>query len=246
MTEAKRTSQPTVSELVRKDYRTADVFRKWGINYCCGGGLPLAEACAVKGIDPQLVQQELDAAARSVLLPGALAFDTWPIDFLVDYILYVHHAYLKQTLPALHQHLHAFVTAHEKKYPYLRSVAEVYNDLSAELVDHNNKEEERIFPYLKQVNSTFVRRETYGSLFVRNLGKPLEQEIGREHKRIAALLGQLRDVTGNYSFDEKACTNHQVIYHKLKELDNDLVQHKHLENNILYPRVLEMERSLLQ
>jgi regulator of cell morphogenesis and NO signaling len=81
---------------------------------------------------------------------------------------------------------------------------------------------------------------------VRTLGKPLDQKVAADHKRIFALLMQLRQVTNQYNFKDGACTNHQVIYHKLRELDNDLVQHKHLENNYLLPKVLQMERELLQ
>lgn len=236
----------TVSELVRANYRAADVLRRWGINYCCSGNVSLAEACALKGIEAAAVQEELDAVSRHICLPAGLAYQEWPIDFLIDYIVHVHHAYLKQMLPQLHQQLHGFVKSHQQKYPHLAEVEDVFTDLMNELVEHNNKEEERIFPYLKQISSTYKRRETYGSLFVRTLGKPLHQMIAVDHKRIAALLEQLRTVTSHYRFAEGACTNHQVIYHKLKELDNDLVQHKHLENNILYPRVLQMESDLLQ
>lgn len=246
MTATSISSLPTVSELVQRNYRAADVLRKWGINYCCGGNLPLAEACALKGIDPEAVQKELDAAAQHICLPAGLQYGEWPIDFLIDYIVFVHHAYLKQVLPGLQQQLHSFVNGHLKKYPHLQEVDEVFSDLIVELTEHNSMEEESIFPYLKQISSTYKRRETYGSLFVRTLGKPLDQMVAVDHKRIAALLDRLRSVTNNYQFAEGACTNHQVIYHKLKELDNDLVQHKHLENNMLYPRVLQMEKELLQ
>ncbi|OLY91501.1 regulator of cell morphogenesis and NO signaling [Cnuella takakiae] len=237
---------PTVSELVRRNYRAADVLRKWGINYCCSGNVSLAEACALKGIDEAAVQQDLNAAGRQICLPAGLQYQDWPVEFLIDYIVHVHHAYLKQVLPALHQQLNGFVKGHTKKYPYLQEVGDVFNDLKTELEEHNAKEEERIFPYLRQIASTYKRRETYGSLFVRTLGKPLDKMVAIDHNRIAALLDQLRSVTNQYHFAEGACTNHQVLYHKLKELDNDLVQHKHLENNILYPRVLQMEQELLQ
>lgn len=237
--------QPTVSEMVRQNYRAADVLRKWGINYCCGGNLPLAQACTLKGVDAAAVQAELEAASRHVALPAGIDYRSWPLEFLIDYIELVHHAYLKRMLPALQQQLQSFVAGHIKKYPYLQEVADVFTDLSAELVEHNTKEEESLFPYLRQVNNTYKRRETYGSLFVRTLGKPLDQLVSIDHKRIAALVEELRSVTQHYQFADGACTNHQVIYHKLRELDNDLVQHKHLENNFLYPRVIAMEQELL-
>lgn len=244
-TETKITA-PTVSQIVRNDYRTADVFKKWGINYCCGGNLPLADVCAIKSIDTDLLEGELKTATKTISLPNTLQFNDWPVVFLIDYITYVHHGYLKQVLPALSQHITSFVSGHLKKYPYLAQVEETFTSLASELLDHTQKEEESIFPYVRQIVNTYERKEVYGSLFVRTMRQPLSEIINREHSRISNLLLSLREQTNNYQFREDACTNHQVIYHKLKEFDADLVQHKHLENNILFPEALEMEKSLLR
>jgi regulator of cell morphogenesis and NO signaling len=241
-----KTSLPTVSQMVRDDYRTADVFKKWGINYCCGGNLPLAEACAMKGIDPAVMETDMQAATKTISLPNALRFNEWPVVFLIDYITYVHHGYLKEVMPALSQHITSFVGGHLKKYPYLTKVEETFRTLSAELREHTQKEEESVFPYIRQIANTYDRKEVYGSLFVRTMRQPLSDVISREHNRISGLLLQLREQTAHYRFNDDACTNHQVIYHKLKEFDADLVQHKHLENNILLPKALEMEKSLLR
>ena len=237
---------PSVSQIVRNDYRTADVFKKWGINYCCGGNLPLAEACKLKHIDVSLIEDELKDATKMISIPNALQFNDWPVQFLADYISYVHHGYLRQVLPLLSQTISSFVGGHVKKYPYLSEVEKSFQALAQALTEHTQKEEESIFPYVKQISNTFDRKEIYGSLFVRTMRQPLSEIISREHGRISQLLLLLREQTNNYQFRDDACTNHQVIYHKLKELDGDLVQHKHLENNILFPKVLEMEKSLLQ
>ncbi|WP_162303882.1 DUF542 domain-containing protein [Paracnuella aquatica] len=237
---------PTVSAIVRKDYRAADVFKKWGIDYCCSGNVPLADACAQNGADPQVVQQELDLLADNLLSPEIKAAADWPLDFLVDYLVHVHHAYLKRELPLLRNMLRGFVHNHRQTFPQLREVEDVFNDLAAELADHNQQEEDSIFPYLKQIISTHKRRETYGSLFVRALGRPLGQQVAADHKRIAALQSHLRTVTNGYYFSPDSCVSQQVIYQKFKELDDNLKVHKHLENNLLYPRVLQMERELLE
>jgi len=239
-------AMPTISQIVRSDYRTADVFKKWGINYCCGGNLPLQEACAVKNISLPVIEEDLQAATKTVQLSNSLHFNEWPVFFLVDYILYVHHAYVKQAVPTLRQTLGSFVSGHNKKYPYLAAVEETFQNLSEVLIQHTLKEEESIFPYVKQISYTYERKETYGSLFVRTMRKPLAETIAKEHDRISNLLILLREQTNHYRFKEDACTNHQVIYHKLKEFDADLVQHKHLENNILFPKVLQMEKTLLK
>ena len=236
----------TVSQMVREDYRLADVFKKWGINYCCGGNVALGEVCRLQGLDEDKVEEDIQKATQTVNISSALRFDDWSVDFLVDYITNVHHAYLKQVMSALQQLVSSFIEGHKKKYPYLGKVLEAFEALKEEVMEHTQKEEESIFPYFKQICNTYNRKESYGALFVRTLSKPFDQIESVEHKRIASLLVALRNATNNYTFGDDVCTNHQVIYHKLRELDADLVQHKHLENNVHFPKVRIMEQELLQ
>jgi regulator of cell morphogenesis and NO signaling len=242
----KEMTAPTVSQMVREDYRLADVFKKWGVNYCCGGNLSLAEACAAKNIDLAALRLELKDATKTLSLPNNLQFNEWPLLFLIDYIVYVHHKYVKDTVPLLAQTLGSFVSGHLKKYPYLAAVEEAFQNLSAVLLEQTEIEEESVFPYLKQIINTYERKEDYGHLFVRTMRKPLVEIIRKEQARVSSLLLSLREQTACYRFADEACTNHRVIYHKLKAFDNDLVQHMHLENNVLYPNVLLMEKTLLQ
>ena len=246
MTSTTSNAIPTVSQIVRDDYRTADVFKKWGINYCCGGNLSLDDACTIKKLDIKTISDELLGATKTVCLPNSLQFNDWPLSFLVDYIVHIHHGYIKQAMPALINHLNSFVSGHVKKYPYLPAVEESFLNLSNALSESIQQEEDSLFPYVRQITNTYERQEKYGSLFVRTMRKPLAETIEKEQSRISRLLLSLREAANNYQLTSDACTNHQVIYHKLKEFDNDLVQHKHLENNILFPKVLEMEKSLLQ
>jgi regulator of cell morphogenesis and NO signaling len=235
----------TISEIVRKDYRTADVFRKYNINYCCGGEQTLEEACFLKSLKTSLLQEELEAATRNICLSSSISFNDWPVDFLIEYIIQVHHQYLKQTLPSLNSLLLSFVEGHKKKYPELEQVKQTVEQFSVLLMEHIAKEEESLFPYLKQISNTHRRRETYGSLFVRTLSKPLDQMKQLEQTHISAFITQLRQLTNNYHFQPDACTNHRVVYQKLKELDDDMVQHSYLENEILFPKAISMEQELL-
>lgn len=241
-----KTALPTVSQMVRNDYRMADVFKKWGINYCCSGNLPLEEACALQNVDRAALQADLQKATHTYSLPSSTAFDQWPLAFLTDYIIHVHHGYIRNVLPSLKNFVGSYVAGHLKKFPHLAAVEETFNNLVAELEEHTAREEESIFPYVKQIINTYNRKEVYGNLFVRTMSKPMAETIQKEHARIVVHLKHLRELTNHYSFTSDACTNYQVLYNKLREFDADLVQHKHLENNILFPKVLEMERSLLQ
>src|SRR5215203_613186 len=235
----------SVSDIVRADYRTADVFKKYGINYCCGGQVTLEQACELKGVERELVVADLAAACRIVSLSNNLLFGEWTVDFLVDYILNVHHAYLKLTIPALEINLLSFVNSHQKQHPELSEILAVFRDLVHLISLHSQHEEEIIFPYIKQIDNTYRRKESYGNLFVRTLRKPLGN-LETEHRKIGGLLSRIRALTNNYQFPENACTNHRVVFLKLQEFDNDLVQHKHLENNILFPKAVEIEKELLQ
>lgn len=235
----------TISDIVRKDYRTADVFKKYGINYCCGGNSTLEEACRIKNLDLSGIEKELNAVAKDIVIPSSLRFDEWSVDFLVDYITNVHHAYLKYSLPALEITLQSFVNGHRKKFPFLDRLLETYNGLAELLLEHVNEEEQKIFPYIKQISHTHKNREIYGRLFVKTLSKPLSQVLESDHKRISAQLIQLRNISNQYQFNDAACTNHRVVFQKLKELDSDIVQHKFLENSVLFPKAINMERELL-
>lgn len=235
----------SISGIVRKDYRTADVFKKHGINYCCGGNSTLEEICRLQNLDLNSLQNELEKATNTVVVPASLRFDEWNIDFLVDYIINVHHAYLKHTLPALDQTLEAFVRSHRNKFSFLDQLLETYKELAELLLEHTAEEEKRIFPYIRQISHTHKHKESYGHLFVKTLSKSLAQVLQSDHKHIAAHLIQLRNITNQYQFSSNACTTHQVVFQKLKELDADIVQHKHLENNVLFPKAINMENELL-
>jgi regulator of cell morphogenesis and NO signaling len=235
--------EQTVAEIVRSNYRTAGVFKTNGINYCCGGAVLLTEACAAKGLPVEDLLTQLEKAVQTISLPANLQYNKWKLDFLMEYIINVHHAYLKETLPKLEAGLLGFVSSHQKKMPYLQDILEAFQDLSAVLQEQMQQEEEVVFPYIKQLETAHRHNESYGTLLVKTLRKPLQQT---NVNALSQGLSSLRNLTNQYRFEQNACTNHRVIYQQLQELDNDLVQHKHLENNILFPRAAETERMLLQ
>jgi regulator of cell morphogenesis and NO signaling len=237
--------QSLVSDIVALDYRTADVFRRHGIEYCCSGKRPLEMACIMKGIDAEVVIADAQAVSRNVLLPGNLPYHNWDVDFLIDYIINIHHYNLLQSLPALKSSLKNFAVSHEKKYPVYTDILNYYQKLEDDIFPHMKYEEEVIFPYLRQVAHVYDRKESFGGLFIKTLRKPLSSLIDQEHKILDQSIGKFRQLTNNYQLPEKACTEQLVVLSKLKALDDDLVQHIYLENQILLPRVLEMEEKLL-
>ena len=235
-----------VTDIVANDYRTADVFHKYGIEYCCGGKWPLGSVCLGKGLDMQAIRKELDDAVRTVQVANTTDYEEWSVDFLADYVINIHHHYLKNELPEIKDLLHQFVEEHEKKYPQLPDLEKYFLQLYKETFPHLQHEEEIIFPYIRQIAHAYHSRESYASLLIRTLRKPVQEIMAKEHERVSEIICKMRELTNNYMPPRVACISHKVVYYKLKEMDNDLVQHMHLENDILFPKAIAMEKELLQ
>lgn len=236
----------SVHDIVTKDYRTAEIFRKYDLEFCCGGKLPLQVACDNKGLDADRVLNDLNLVTRDVRISSAdIDFNDWDIDFITDYIVNVHHQTIRKSLPQLKAHLDQFAEGHKKKYAYVEELQRSVNQFSKSVLVHMEQEEEIIFPYIKQIAHAYHSRASYASLLVRTLRKPVDDIMQHEHDVTARMLRHWRELTNNYTPPQHACLSHQVVFKKFKEVDNDLVQHLHLENEILFPKAINMEKELL-
>jgi regulator of cell morphogenesis and NO signaling len=235
-----------VSEIVNNDYRAADVFRRYGIDFCCGGKWPLKAVCDSRNLDIATIKKELEEAVRTIHLPNTLNFEQWDIDFLSDYIVNVHHEYLREALPEARDYLVNFMEGHQKKYPYLVDLLRIFTALCKEMIPHLEEEENIIFPYIRQIAHAYHSNESYAGLLVRTLRKPVENVMHHEHESVNRSLRQMRQLTDHYTPPEGACISHKVTLSKLLEIDDDLIQHIHLENDILFPRAIAMEKELLE
>ena len=233
-----------VTDIVMQDYRVSVVFRKYNIDYCCGGKIPLYKACEIHKIDIEPLKKELKDAMRVIQVSSSTNFKNWNIDFLVDYIINVHHSYLVINFPEITDTLERFAEGHKSKYPWLSELMKSFNHLFEELLPHLEQEEKVIFPYIRQIVHAHERREPYAGLLVRTLRKPIESMLNQEHDFVGKYLHRFRELTNNYTPPTNACITHKVALSKLKELDIDLVQHIHLENEILFPRAIQIENEL--
>ena len=234
-----------ISDIVKNDYRTAAVFKKHGIDFCCGGKFPLEVICAGKNLDAGEVIRELEAATHNMPSYTLHEYKTWEPDFLADYIIHVHHRYLQSAIPQAAGYLDHLAEKHSHKYPYLPELKRLFETFSDIILPRQQQEEEIIFPYIGQVTRAYLNKESYAALLVRTMRRPVEQVMMQEQKAIEALVRQMRELTHNYTPPHNACVTHTVTLLKLLELDNDIVHHMHLENDILYPRVLAMETELI-
>jgi len=235
-----------VNDIVRQNHRTADVFRKYGIEYCCGGRWPMETVCMTKGLEFEQLKKELLEAGRTLQLPSSLPFDTWPLDFLINYLTNIHHHFLKTTLPGTEAILKDFSEDHAEKYPYMQQVYTLLVQLKKDILPHIQQEEDSVFPYIRQIANAHKNNDSYAKLLVKTLRKPIEAMSSHEHKFLTSSIHKFRELTNNYIPPEHSCVSHKIALSRLKELDNDLVQHIYLENEILFPRALAIEQELLK
>ncbi len=236
----------TVSDMVRNDYRTAAVFKKYDIEFCCGGKWPLETVSMMKGISLPDLLTELQSAVRNVTIPRTNMFYDWHPDFLIDYVVNVHHQYLKKTIPETTEMLNSFVEKHHTKYKYLPELLEKFGKAAKRLQISMEKEESIIFPYIRQISHAHENKESYAALLVKTLRKSFGDMIQKEEENISDIITGIRNITDHYTPPDNACVSHVVNFSMLKELDNDITQHVFLEESILFPKAIQIEQELLQ
>ncbi|MBN8720267.1 MAG: DUF542 domain-containing protein [Sediminibacterium magnilacihabitans] len=234
-----------VTDIVQKDYRTADVFLKYDIEFCCGGKWPLEIVCESKQLDTNSVLCELEEACRLMQLPQGCRFEDWSTGFLIDFVQNVYHPYFKRSLELAVNYTNRFLEGHLKKFPELEKMREILDKLSLVVNKRMNNEEESFFPYIKQVTNAYLRNESYAGLLVKTLRKPWQETMHQEYSEAIKWLDELRSVTKDYYLPGNACTTHRVSFLKLQELDHELTRYLQLEHTILLPRVVQVEQALL-
>ena len=235
-------SDETLGQIAAKDLRKAQVFKKYGLDFCCGGKKTVKEACAEKGLDVTKVEQELQHADR---MPSSrpLPYGDWSLDFLADYIVNTHHSYIRKNLPDIRTYAHKVMKVHGVRHPELLPIYQLVEEINAELTAHMIKEERVLFPYIKELvaakdNIQPLHESQFGT--VRNPINMMEME----HEMVAKNLEKIRELSNNYLLPEDACASYSLLYRTLEEFEEDLHLHVHLENNILFPKALEIEKQL--
>jgi regulator of cell morphogenesis and NO signaling len=212
------------------------VFEKHGIDFCCGGKLPVTEACARKGLDPAVLLAEIEQAIRT---PAEDPTDwlTAPLPALIDHILDTHHAYMKVQLPRVEAMLAKVVQAHSDRHgDMLRAASGVYGAMKAELDGHLAKEEMILFPLVRALDGGAQP----GSFHCGSVKNPI-RVMCMEHDSAGEALVQLRRLTSDYTAPADACNTFRALYFELAEMERDLHRHIHLENNVLFPRAIDLE-----
>ena len=231
----------TVGQIAAKDIRKAEVFKKFGIDFCCGGKKSLKQVCEEKGLDLEAVEKALGNANNAPKVSEN--YDRWSPDFLADYIFNKHHQYYYDEAPIIGELLAKVVGHHGEKYPELQGAYRLYVTLVQELNSHFGKEEKVLFPFIKALVRAKKTGNTEELQTQFSLSAPI-QMMEADHDAAGEILAEMNEVTNAYTPPAGACNSFQFLYRKLKELDDDLHQHIHLENNILFPKALTLEKEL--
>jgi regulator of cell morphogenesis and NO signaling len=231
-------SDVSVGQLVVQRPSRARVFEQLGIDYCCGGKMPLEQACRKHNLDYAAV---VDALENEQAAP-AQAQRNWAtasLTDLCDHIEHTHHDYLKQELPRLEFLTTKVATRHGGNRPALVEVQRIFADLKSEMDLHMMKEERILFPLCRQLDTA----DTLPPMYSSSVGNPIEVMI-QEHEHAGDALEQIRALTDNYTPPGDACNTYRALFDALAHLEKDLHEHVHKENNILFPRALRQEKLL--
>jgi regulator of cell morphogenesis and NO signaling len=222
----------TIGEIVAADFRAAGIFKKAGIDFCCGGKKSLDDACNEKSIDPTLLVNQLKDF-ENIPVSQTQSFNDWELSFLIDYIVNIHHKFVVKSLPELSFYTRKIASVHGLHHPELIEIAELFEKIKVELLQHLHKEEELLFPSIKAVS---MNNSDDARLFIISETNRMREE----HEFAGGAMDKINEITSNYLVPEDGCNSYKVTFQLLHQFEDDLHIHVHLENNILYPKALAL------
>lgn len=228
------TADITVGAIVADDYRAAQVFGKYGIDFCCGGKIALANICREKGLEANTLLEEIEALKRSPL-ERSHNYGAWALPFLADYIVNTHHAYLNENTQQIAAYTDKIAAVHGARHPELAEIAAIFATIATDMAAHLREEENVLFPAIKRIDAARQRGATPATADTETIRSSLTK-LDQEHQQIGDAVHTIRHLANDYALPADACTTYAVAYRKLKEFEDDLHTHVHLENNILFPK----------
>jgi regulator of cell morphogenesis and NO signaling len=227
------TPTTTIREMVTADFRAAAVFHGYGIDFCCGGGKTLAQACEERKLRVEEVVREIDRACR--IPDTSRRFADLGAAELISHIVDVHHEYVRQAMPAILAHTQKLAKAHGARHPELIDVATVFEGIVREMVLHMGKEEGVLFPYISRLEDAAEAGRELPYAPFGSVDNPIRM-MEAEHESAGTAMALIRELTDGYTAPEDACTTYRICLKELEAFERDLHEHVHLENNILFPR----------
>ena len=235
------TTQTTVRDIAIEQPTSIRVFEQYGIDYCCGGRRPLAEVCEERSLQ---IDEVLAAIANTAAQqpPAGPDWMSTQLEAICDHIVRTHHAYIRQELPRLHALAQKVVARHGSLHPELPQIQQLVGDVGNDLLSHLAKEEMMLFPYITNLERNLATCGPTSFGCAGSVRNPIHVMMA-EHDVAGGILAQIRKLSSDYTPPESACPTYRGFYQSLLEFEQDLHQHVHLENNILFPRAIELEES---
>lgn len=235
-------SQTTVREVALQMPESTRLFEQLKIDYCCGGNRPLGQACASAGIDVDSVMKTLGEMGQSTSANSS-NFQNTSLPELIEHILNTHHVFTKSEMDRLEALTAKVIGAHGENHPELLQFGELFKRLCDDLKPHMFKEEQVLFPYITAMTQASDRKRPCPFAPFGTVNNPIRMML-REHDTAGEILRELRALTSDYKVPSDACISYQTLYQAMENFEKDLHQHIHLENNILFPKALELEHAL--
>lgn len=226
----------SLAQIVNSNHRAANVFEKYHLDFCCKGKRTLEQACTESEIKVEEVLSELGKTEQSNSSSIPINYNSMSLAKLIDYIIATHHSFVKKEMPVILGYLERVATKHGDRHPEMKKVLELFAAVKEEMEHHMQKEELVLFPRIKEIE----RQLAEGKEIVINstyLLSPINM-MEQEHDHAGTMLAEIRELTLNYNPPIDACTTYRLSHATLEAFEQDLHQHVHLENNILFPRAL--------
>ena len=236
------THNNAVGQVVATDYRAAAVFQKFGIDFCCKGNISIAEVCEAKNIDSKSLIQDLVLALKQTD-QATTDFNVWPLDLLADYIEKKHHRYVEEKIQQIKPYLAKIVSVHGVRHPELAEVESLFRQTAGELTAHMKKEEFILFPFIRKMAKAEHDHVSIDRPHFSTVENPVDM-MKHEHQAEGERFEKIAALTGVYTPPPDACNTYRVAFALLQEFEADLHLHIHLENNILFPKAIAMEKRL--
>jgi regulator of cell morphogenesis and NO signaling len=232
-----------IGQIVADNYRFASVFKSAGIDFCCNGNRTIAEACEKKKMNVDELLQKLHDAGTSTSQGNDIDFKTWPLDLMIDYIIKKHHRYVEKKIVEITPYLKRVITVHGEHHPELLEIGELFFQSAEDLTSHMQKEEGMLFPFIKNMVNAEENGESLAQAGFGSVENPIAM-MHHEHDAEGERFRLISELSDGYTPPEDACNTYRVTFALLEEFEDDLHRHIHLENNILFPRAIQLEKQI--
>lgn len=229
--------ETTIGDIVADNFNAAGIFRRYGMDFCCGGGITLQKACEKRDVNLDAVLDEL-LKLESNTTTADTNYIAWEPGYLIDYIIDTHHRFVKSKLGEISAYADKVARVHGPHAPENIEINERFKMLASEMEEHMKDEEERVFPLINHISKSRKRGETVSESDLDALTKLLD-EMEDDHENAGQLMEQIRMFSNNFTPPPSACATYRILYRNLEAFEADLHKHVHLENNILFKKAAE-------